>query len=448
MKTAAAWTRAGQREEDFPSEAGMHRAVAPAGREAPHFVRVARPAVALEPDNDTYRMPAAAPFPFQFRPQQSAAAEDDEPAERGADNYDWDATSGDERPAVPAWLAANRSAPPAGRLMLRPKRASAWRWGLPLIALVIAAGGAGLFFYGKAAFPTDRAGAPKADVAAPTETGEAVPAPTKVKTAAVHETATTPAAAAQPAAATPPATTTTPKEAAVVVKPAATAVQPLPPNDARWARTEDAAPQPAPARKADEVAMAAKPDTPSAPPAQAAASDNTPAAASSEAPAAAPSAFIRPAKPPAAERQAPPQTRSAAPEEKTGENDLPGVDTDILPAAGKPAAKAAPFVATRRASVSTAVKMHAGPGNGSHVIGVIPSGGAVAVANCDDWCRVSYKGREGWIYKEFVHGSGSGHKSATAAAKAATSPVTTAAIKPAAASDKPVPIEAPHKRGR
>ena len=49
--------------------------------------------------------------------------------------------------------------------------------------------------------------------------------------------------------------------------------------------------------------------------------------------------------------------------------------------------------------------MRAAPTNGGAVVGVIPSGRQVAVISCDQWCKVSYDGREGWVFRRFVQGA-------------------------------------------
>lgn len=55
-----------------------------------------------------------------------------------------------------------------------------------------------------------------------------------------------------------------------------------------------------------------------------------------------------------------------------------------------------------QAVVSDHVNMRAAPENGSAVVAVVPIGQQVTVLSCDQWCNVSYDGREGWVYRRFV----------------------------------------------
>jgi hypothetical protein len=59
--------------------------------------------------------------------------------------------------------------------------------------------------------------------------------------------------------------------------------------------------------------------------------------------------------------------------------------------------------AGRQARIRTAVNMRSGPGDGSRTIGVIPSNSTVSLApGCRHWCKVTYQGRTGYIYKRFL----------------------------------------------
>lgn len=69
-------------------------------------------------------------------------------------------------------------------------------------------------------------------------------------------------------------------------------------------------------------------------------------------------------------------------------------------------------VAAGSARVTAAVNMRSSPKKGSGVLTVVPAGSAVNVLSCDGWCQISYNGRTGWIYKNFL--SGSKQKAATA----------------------------------
>jgi len=118
------------------------------------------------------------------------------------------------------------------------------------------------------------------------------------------------------------------------------------------------------------------------------------------------------------------------------ETALPGVDPDPLSlpsktSAGRVEGTSGGYMST----VHTAVKLRAGPSNGSRSIGVVPGKATVHVLSCQGWCKVSYEGREGYIFKNFL-----GHASAPApaAAETASAPAATApAAQPAQSAAKP-----------
>ena len=57
----------------------------------------------------------------------------------------------------------------------------------------------------------------------------------------------------------------------------------------------------------------------------------------------------------------------------------------------------------RQARVRTAVNMRARPEDGSTVVSVIPGNATVSVTpGCRYWCKVSFRGRSGYIYKGFL----------------------------------------------
>ncbi len=68
-------------------------------------------------------------------------------------------------------------------------------------------------------------------------------------------------------------------------------------------------------------------------------------------------------------------------------------------ATGAAATGAAP---TSNGVVTTHVKLRARATNGAAVVAVIPDNASVGVVACDLWCEVVYKGRRGFIYKDFV----------------------------------------------
>jgi hypothetical protein len=52
------------------------------------------------------------------------------------------------------------------------------------------------------------------------------------------------------------------------------------------------------------------------------------------------------------------------------------------------------------------------------VVGVVPAKATVHVLNCKGWCRISYNGRQGYVFKSFLGGA--------AAAEASPAPAQTA----------------------
>ena len=67
----------------------------------------------------------------------------------------------------------------------------------------------------------------------------------------------------------------------------------------------------------------------------------------------------------------------------------------------------------RPAQVSRAVNLRARPKSGSQKLMVIPRGANVQLVGCKVWCEVVYKGRHGYVYKDYLGGT----RSATAAGK-------------------------------
>lgn len=66
-----------------------------------------------------------------------------------------------------------------------------------------------------------------------------------------------------------------------------------------------------------------------------------------------------------------------------------------------------PDASSRTASVNAAVNLRKGPGAKHGVMMVIPRKAKVKVFDCDQWCKVGYEGRTGYIYKSFVAGRSS-----------------------------------------
>lgn len=90
-------------------------------------------------------------------------------------------------------------------------------------------------------------------------------------------------------------------------------------------------------------------------------------------------------------------------------------------------------VAAGSARVTAAVNMRSSPKKGAGVLTVVPAGSAVKVLSCDGWCQISYNGRTGWIYKNFLTG-GKVQKQKAAAAKPQKQKAATAT---AASEDQP-----------
>ncbi len=67
------------------------------------------------------------------------------------------------------------------------------------------------------------------------------------------------------------------------------------------------------------------------------------------------------------------------------------------------------------ARVTSAVNLRSSPKKGAGVLTVVPAGSAVDVLSCDSWCRISWNGRTGWVYKNFLAGSAGKQKAAQAA---------------------------------
>jgi uncharacterized protein YgiM (DUF1202 family) len=152
-------------------------------------------------------------------------------------------------------------------------------------------------------------------------------------------------------------------------------------------------------------------------------------------------------------RQKAEQAKPQAVEKQTEVASLPGVDVGGL--AGNPSGddnagstvrtvtkqtKNLGGVAAGAARVTAAVKLRSGPTKGSGVLGVVPAGSSVNVLSCDGWCQVSYNGRTGWVYKNFLAGSNS-QKKATASKPQQKQP----AAKSASAATQPTATPAPRK---
>jgi hypothetical protein len=214
------------------------------------------------------------------------------------------------------------------------------------------------------------------------------------------------------------------------IAPAGAAVKVPAPGNARWGVADK--PATAEAAQADEVATAPKVDDPQSAPVPTEApkmAESKTDAAKSETPKKL--AYASPSQASAhpvdkAVTAALPPASVSKPASASKEETLPGVNTNPLSVPAKASANEADDAGGYLSTVHTAVKLHAGPSNGSRSIGVVPSKATVHVLNCQGWCKVSYQGREGYVFKSFL-----GHGSAPVAQKAA--PEKAAAAKTAAA---------------
>ncbi|MCO5065545.1 MAG: SH3 domain-containing protein [Rhizobiaceae bacterium] len=89
-----------------------------------------------------------------------------------------------------------------------------------------------------------------------------------------------------------------------------------------------------------------------------------------------------------------PAPRQSAAKEPDDDNDAP-----------------APKVATTGRALSDsstlneAANMRAAPRSGSRVLMVVPDGARISIApGCEQWCEISYNGRRGFVYKDFIGG--------------------------------------------
>ncbi|MGN6771434.1 MAG: SH3 domain-containing protein [Rhizobiaceae bacterium] len=139
--------------------------------------------------------------------------------------------------------------------------------------------------------------------------------------------------------------------------------------------------------------------------------------------------------------------QNSSPADSSEETTLPGVNANPLSVPAKASADEADntpggYVST----VHTDVKLHASASNGSRSIGVVPRKASVHVLSCSSWCKISYNGKEGYVFKSFLGRASAPapaqpEKTAAAPAVAPVAPVAQAAqsaAKPAA----PAPADA------
>jgi hypothetical protein len=96
-------------------------------------------------------------------------------------------------------------------------------------------------------------------------------------------------------------------------------------------------------------------------------------------------------------------TASVPPAGSSRETALPGVDPNPLSVPTKSASATDDVAGGGYMSiVNTDVRLHTGPSNGSRSIGVVPRKATVQVLSCQGWCKVSYEGKEGFVFKSFL----------------------------------------------
>lgn len=96
---------------------------------------------------------------------------------------------------------------------------------------------------------------------------------------------------------------------------------------------------------------------------------------------------------------------AAGPMGEAGMAELPDA-VEAKPESAERTADLAPQAAEagRQANTLRAVTLRAGPAKGAKAIGVVPARTNVRVLECKSWCRISFEGRTGWVYKSFVGG--------------------------------------------
>ncbi len=115
----------------------------------------------------------------------------------------------------------------------------------------------------------------------------------------------------------------------------------------------------------------------------------------------------------------------------------------LFVAAVSAAALSAPASAAIVASAMTPLNIRSGPGPQYSIIGAIPDRGRAIVTGCIQgslWCQVSYNGRQGWAYAQYMTATLSGRSFAVAESVSALPPVTYQAPVETVGSAVPVPV--------
>ena len=65
----------------------------------------------------------------------------------------------------------------------------------------------------------------------------------------------------------------------------------------------------------------------------------------------------------------------------------------------------------RPTQIRTAANMRSRPKSGSGIIMVVPQSATVQLVGCKVWCEIVYKGKRGYVYKDFLSGARSASNS-------------------------------------
>jgi hypothetical protein len=192
------------------------------------------------------------------------------------------------------------------------------------------------------------------------------------------------------------------------------------PDNARWGDAADGKPAAAPATQADAPAAQGAAGQADAAPDAAAPKVQDPQSAPVPTEAPRKLAYAAPEPAPAHDAVDKAATASLPPARAAKGAPPPGVDPNLLSVPSKASADAVDDSASGGylSAVKSDVRMHSGAGNHTGVVGVVPAKATVHVLNCKGWCRISYNGRQGYVFKSFLGGA--------AAAEASPAPAQTA----------------------
>jgi len=91
----------------------------------------------------------------------------------------------------------------------------------------------------------------------------------------------------------------------------------------------------------------------------------------------------------------------------------------------------------RPTQLSKAANMRSRPKSGSGIIMVVPQSATVQLVGCKVWCEIVYKGRRGYVYKDFLGGSRSASNSRKSKSSAANKPKAVKTVDTSDAGDAP-----------